>query len=269
METDGHSKTIVWQKKLEDYFCQTGEKAHCLSWLHKRAEEMYSARTIWIDLPVIILGTLNGAVSVGSQSLFGNSEYASVGVGAVALVTAILSTVGSYFSWSRRAEGHRISALNYAKLYRFLTIELSLPQDERMSPADLLKYVKTEYDRLSEISPLLPPNVIADFKSRFNRPEYDNISKPEDANGLHAIQPFSPVTPTLQVTAVASPETNLRPRKDVVRHSSSAPQLPALDPLTRDLGPLSPKSSALRDSSGVQGGTANAKVNDTAHSLFP
>jgi len=60
-----------------------------------------------------------------------------------------------------------------------------------MTPNDLLKYVKTEYDRLSEISPLVPPNIIEDFKIRFSDAKYDEISRPEDTNGLHAIHIFS------------------------------------------------------------------------------
>lgn len=183
--------SISWNKRLEEYFAHTGEKAHCLSWIHRKAEEMFSSRSVWIDLPVIILGTVNGAVSVGSNSLFGDAQFASVAVGGVALLTAILSTIGSYFAWQRRAEGHRISALNYAKLYRFLSIEMSLPRAERMSPNDLLKYVKTEYDRLSEISPLVPPSIITLFRNRFSDAKYDDISKPEDANGLHAIEVYS------------------------------------------------------------------------------
>jgi hypothetical protein len=181
---------ISWNRRLEEYFSTTGEKAHCLSWIHRKAEGLYSTRSVWIDLPVIILGTLNGAVSMGSDSLFGSSQYSSVGVGIVALLTAILSTIGSYFAWNRRAEGHRISSLNYAKLYRFLSIEMALPRNERMSPNDLLKYVKTEYDRLSEISPLVPPLIIDLFRERFSDAKYDSISKPEDTNGLHAIEIF-------------------------------------------------------------------------------
>jgi hypothetical protein len=188
--------TIHWNHRLEEYFCHTGEKAHCYSWLHKKAEELYSNRTVVIDLPVIILSTLNGAVSVGSDSLFGGSQFASIGVGIVALLTAILSTIGSYFAWARRAEGHRISALNYAKLYRFLSIEMSLPREERMSPNDLLKYVKTEYDRLSEISPLVPPSIIDLFRARFSDAKYADISRPEDTNGLHPIVVYTRETAT-------------------------------------------------------------------------
>lgn len=215
------TQLISWNHRLEEYFAHTGEKAHCYSWLHKKAEEQYSARTVFIDLPVIILGTLNGAVSVGSDTLFGGSQWSSIGVGIVALLTAILSTVGSYFAWARRAEGHRISALNYAKLYRFLSIEMSLPREERMSPNDLLKYVKTEYDRLSEISPLVPPRIIDLFRERFSVAKYDDISKPEDTNGLHAIEIYTIETATPRVKSPV-PNVQVKPKLII----SDAPSVP-------------------------------------------
>lgn len=208
--TEPITATISWNKRLEEYFAHTGEKAHCLSWIHRKAEELYSGRSVWIDLPVIILGTLNGAVSVGSDSLFGSTQYASIGVGVVALLTAILSTIGSYFAWARRAEGHRISALNYAKLYRFLSIEMSLPRHERMSPNDLLKYVKTEYDRLSEISPLVPPPIINLFREKFSDAKYDEISKPEDTNGLHAITIYDPAEDMRRVPSTLEGQSNIQ-----------------------------------------------------------
>jgi hypothetical protein len=208
--TEVAKSTITWNLRLEQYFAHTGEKAHCLSWIHRKAEELYSGRSVWIDLPVIILGTLNGAVSVGSESLFGSAQYASIGVGLIALITAILSTIGSYFAWARRAEGHRISALNYAKLYRFLSIEMSLPRHERMTPNDLLKYVKTEYDRLSEISPLVPPVIINLFRQKFSNAKYDEISKPEDTNGLHAISIYDPTDDMRRVPSTLERQNDIQ-----------------------------------------------------------
>jgi hypothetical protein len=61
-----------------------------------------------------------------------------------------------------------------------------------MQPNDFLKYVKDQYDRLSEISPLLPTEVISEFQSKFNKPEYKTISKPEEANGLEHIEVYNP-----------------------------------------------------------------------------
>jgi len=57
-----------------------------------------------------------------------------------------------------------------------------------MGPNDFLKYVKDQYDRLQEISPLLPPEVIADFQKKFENET--EISKPEEANGLEKITVF-------------------------------------------------------------------------------
>jgi hypothetical protein len=93
--------------------------------------------------------------------------------------------MGSYFGWAKRAEGHRISAIHYSKLYRFITVELSLPREERMDPHDFLKYVKDQYDRLQEISPIIPTNIIRDFQRKFKNET--EISKPEEANGLEKI----------------------------------------------------------------------------------
>jgi hypothetical protein len=100
----------------------------------------------------------------------------------------LLNTIGTYFSWSRRAEAHKISSIQFAKLYRFLAIEMSLPRNERMNPSDLLKYTKEQYDRLSEISPLIPPEIIEEFRNKFKH--IKDITMPEETNGLHAIYIF-------------------------------------------------------------------------------
>jgi hypothetical protein len=182
------SPAVGWTPILENYFASTGEKAHCLSWLHKRSEAMFSHRTTFLDLPTIIIGAVNGFLSVGSKQIFPGDEFASVYIGVVALFVSLLNTINSYFSWSRRAEGHRISALQYSKLYRFLSIEMSLPRNQRMFPAELLKYTKEAYDRLSEISPLVPRTIIEDFQNKFANDK--DISKPEETNGLEHIVVF-------------------------------------------------------------------------------
>ncbi len=179
------SAKIHWTVKLEEYFASTGEKAHCLSWVHKQAETMYSNRRTWIDLPVIIGSGVIAFLNAGSQSLFDDPRVSSVALGVGSLAVGILNTMGSYFGWAKRAEGHRISAIHYSKLYRFITVELSLPREERMDPHDFLKYVKDQYDRLQEISPIIPTMIIADFQKKFAKET--EISKPEEANGLEKI----------------------------------------------------------------------------------
>jgi hypothetical protein len=190
---------VTWHTTLEEYFAATGERAQCLAWCHKRAEEMYAHRRTFIDLPVIVLSGVTGFCSVGSQNIFGpeNGQLSSIVLGASSLLVSILNTVGSYFAWAKRAEGHRISSIQYSRLYRMLMVEMNLPRQERRTPAALLKDVKDQYDRLQEISPLLPPEIVNVFRKRFDH--QTDISKPEETNGLENISIYpmdAKITPT-------------------------------------------------------------------------
>jgi hypothetical protein len=109
-------------------------------------------------------------------------------------------------------------------LYRFLNIEMSLPREERMTPKELLRHTKDAYDRLQEIQPILPPEIITEFKREFNKPEYKDITKPEETNGLERIvvygdstsflsspNPIYKQTAELRIQTATSPSVDERP----------------------------------------------------------
>lgn len=210
--SDIMSSSIHWTEKLESYFVATGEKANCLAWIHKKAEALYSSRRTFIDLPVIVGSGVIAFLNAGSQSLFTDQRIASTALGVGSLVVGILNTMGTYFGWAKRAEGHRISAIDYAKLYRFIAIELSLPREERMNPKDLLKKVKDDYDRLAEISPLVPVTIIHKFKRQFKKET--TIAKPEEANGLHKIDIYKPTDKEKEFYSVPTPRAPIKSEKD-------------------------------------------------------
>lgn len=180
---------VSWTVQLEEHFASTGEKAHCLAWCHKKSEEKYSRLRTWIDLPVIALSSICGFLQVGADTMFSDAKASSIGLGCLSLFTALLASTQTYFKWSARAEAHRISAIQWSRLYRLLNIEMTLPKEERKAPHDLLKDTKETYDRLQEISPLLPSDVIELFKKTFEKEK--DISKPEEANGLEKITIYS------------------------------------------------------------------------------
>jgi len=180
---------ITWNDRLEEYFASSGEKAHCLGMMHKQAEALYSRRRNFIDLPVIIGSAAIGFLNAGSSTMFDDPKISSVALGVGSLLVGVLQTVNTYFNWSKRAEGHRISAIQYSKLYRFLSLEMSLPRNERIPPTDLLKQTRDTYDRLQEISPILPPEILDQFKKKYSQDK--SISKPEEANGLEKIEVYN------------------------------------------------------------------------------
>ena len=197
--SDAISSEVHWSPDLEAYFKQVGERSQCLGIIHSHAERMFGGRKTKLELPVIVLSAVTGFLSVGSAQIFQGWAFTPVVLGVSSLFVSVLNTTGSYFGWAKRQEGHRIACIQYAKEYRFLQIELSLPRDERMTAHDLLKKVKDDYDRLAEVSPPLPEESIAFFKANYKE---GGVAKPEEANGLTAIHVF--VEPNVAIGTPAS-----------------------------------------------------------------
>ena len=183
------AENISWTPLLEEYFKRSAEKAQCYAWLYNHAESIYSKRRTYIDLPVNIISGLVGFFSVGSDMMFnGETRLSSISLGIASLLVTIMNSTKSYFSWSQKAEGCKISSIHYGKLYRFIVVELGLPRGERMRANDFLKMVRDTYDRLAETSYALPPESIDAFKKRFSVEKYADVSKPEVANGLERVK---------------------------------------------------------------------------------
>jgi hypothetical protein len=182
--------TVDWNHQLEKVISENGERCLSYEWLHNRAYKKFNRLSVYINLPVIILSTLAGALSVGSNSLFGDFPQAQYIIGAISILVGILNTLLTYFAWESRAEAHRISMIQYAKTYQFVKIELALPRDQRTKPEDFLKMIRDANERLKEISPIIPDDIINQYKLTFKT--YTSVSKPEICNGLDNIEIYSP-----------------------------------------------------------------------------
>ena len=78
-----------------------------------------------------------------------------------------------------------MSSIQYLKLSKFIGVEMSLPQKERMRAKDILKVVRDQSERLMEISPAIPDSLKREFQHKFHDTK---CAVPEIANGLHKIQ---------------------------------------------------------------------------------
>lgn len=177
--------SITWNDSLETLVAEEAEKCGGLSWLHGECERYFSIHTNWIALPVIILSTVNGFLSGSSQTIFTNPQISSIGLGVVSLFTGVLSTIGSYFAWAKRTEAHRISAIQYQKISKFLTIELSLPKSERVAAKDILKITREQIERLMEISPAIPGCIISRYKDMIK--DSVDVAQPEVIQGFKKV----------------------------------------------------------------------------------
>ncbi len=201
MELD--DRTIHWSNQLEDLIAQEGEKCRGLAWIHQHAEQSLSKQNNTIQIPVIVLSTLCGTASVGSSSLFGGEAgISNIVIGFVSIAVGVLNTLGNYFAYARKAEAHRIAYLHYSKLFSWVSVELSLPRQERMLPAEMLKQLRDTMERLAETTPSAPESILTQFNKTFK--SYTDVARPAETNGLHKITIYRD-NPLRSITATPLP----------------------------------------------------------------
>jgi hypothetical protein len=181
---------LAYNSHLEELISSEAEKALVLRWLHNHAEHRYSRFNTWITLPVITISTLAGTASIGSQSLFGpDATAAPILIGMMSLVVSILNVVASFFGWAKRAEGHRISSINYGKMHRWISIELALPRDQRIPAKHFLKEIRQQIDRMNETSPQVPTEAIGEFRLKLKDLKSD-VSLPEICDEITCVKVY-------------------------------------------------------------------------------
>lgn len=192
-----------WTKELEDLIAEWADKALVYRWLHETTSEQYKKSDSYLIIPVIILSTLTGTANFGMGSFFGDNvqgqRYAQLGVGGVSILAGIMTTLSNYYSFSKRAETHRTSAISWGKFNRLMSIELRVHPGERMDSKSFLKMFRIELDRLVEQSPPIPDNVIEKFKILF---EDSNIRLPDILGVMEHTKVFTDSQSRLKKLAV-------------------------------------------------------------------
>jgi len=167
-----------WHPQQSKLLQSWAEIASSYRWMHNQAYMIYKKKNMWFMLPLIIMSTVTGTANF-AQSTFptGIRPYVPQIIGAINLISAIMTTIYQFLKISEFMESHRISSINYGKLARTLTVELNLPVKDRNSGgAECVKISRTEIDRLIEQSPAIPKNVLISYEHQFSG---RGLSEPE------------------------------------------------------------------------------------------
>lgn len=208
--SDSEHPDVHYSDSFENVLKKVGEQYLCLSKAHDSAQRWTAQWNTYLTIPTIVLSGLSGLGAVGSETLlpFPNS---TVLVGMVSFVCATLQTISSYFSFASRSANHKNAATQYAKLHQLISLELSLPRNERMGADKLLEIIKDESSRLLEMSPQFPKATLEEFKKQFHTTE---VSVPSLLNGLEPIQitvtQSQPLTQTPRPPAPSPPRPVVR-----------------------------------------------------------
>jgi hypothetical protein len=180
------SEVPCWSDEVELLLKEWAEKASCWRWLYGRSEKKYRYKYYCFSIPVIILSTLTGTANFGMDSYVpeNNKQVATAIVGGLNLFAGVLSTLQNFLKVAENMESSRSCCVAWSKLQRSIQIELSLDPSRRQNCHDFLKICRAEYDRLTELSPVVDDDIIDNFKSKFK--EYE-VAKPSICNGLDEV----------------------------------------------------------------------------------
>ena len=176
-----NTKSVEWSPENEMIMVEWCDQAQCYKWLNSRSHAKYAFQNAWFTIPAITLSTISGTASFAQASLpLDYQAYAPMVIGTINIFIGILTTVQQYLKIAELNEAHRVAAIAWDKFARNIRIELAKDPSERMDAGHFLKLSRQEFDRLMETSPAIPINIVAIFKSTFEKnPDYAELFKPD------------------------------------------------------------------------------------------
>ena len=157
------------------------DKSACFKWLHEKSYKKYKKSYLRFMVPVIVISTLTGAANFALERIPDASyqSYAQLLVGTFNIIAAIVSTISQFLKTAELKEAHNIAAKSWDKFNRLLKIELQRNPNERTDKREIFSFSVREYDRLVEISPDIPSDIINEFKELYK--DSLDLIKPEIA----------------------------------------------------------------------------------------
>jgi hypothetical protein len=180
-----------WTRDQEELLAKWADKALCYRWLHDLSERKFNDLNNRVQIPVIILSTLTGAINVGINSIFPPNlvVYGSFGLGAISISTGIITTIGNFLRYAQKMEGHRVASLQWAKFHRNISAELAIHPDQRVDSIEFFTIKRAELDRLVDSAPQIPSDIIEKFENKFRDVDID---KPEICDYLEPTYIYEP-----------------------------------------------------------------------------
>jgi len=180
-QADENMRLMKWNIDDDNILKEWVDKSACFKWLHEKSYKKYTKSYLRFMIPVIIISTLTGAANFALERIPDQlyQSYAQLIVGTFNIIAAIISTISQFLKTAELKEGHNIAAKSWDKFNRLLKIELQRSPDERTNKKEIFSFSVREYDRLVEISPDIPNDIIIEFKELYK--DSLDLIKPEIA----------------------------------------------------------------------------------------
>jgi hypothetical protein len=191
-------KEMIWHSSIEEILRDLGNEAQIKAKLHRKGYRYFHHRNLKYQLPVIVLSVISGSGNFVSAQFPDAQVYIILFIGLLSIITSIISSVSQFLKLSQLSESHRIAYLSWEKFYSNIKIQLRFKQEDRIEVKDYIRVIVSEYDRLNEISPVIPKQYLVSETKKIQKQQSDkNVKIPYFMNGINCVSIYgnnSPIT---------------------------------------------------------------------------
>ena len=172
IETQQNKRKLRWTDQVENVLISMADKAIVYKVLHEKAYKINKIKNYGFTIPCVCLSTLLASATFalsGDSKLIPqeNMVFAQYGLGGVNILIGILQTLQNFFKYAQMSEAHDSVSKQWYKLHRMINTELNLARNKRKDADEFMKYTQLEFDRLIDLSPDIPENIIKKFKESY------------------------------------------------------------------------------------------------------
>jgi len=173
---------MTWDSEQENLLKDWAEKSRYYAWMHYESHHYYSTLTNRLTLPLIVISTITSSANFTMVGYSHPSPVVMFGfpltMGLLSMLTAVLSASLKTFRTTEMATEHLTVYKHFNALFRNITLDLSLPKDQRKPPSELCNVYRYDFDRIINESPTIPDCIVLKFNTEFpyskNKPEIAN-----------------------------------------------------------------------------------------------
>ena len=179
---------MAWSPSLEQLLAKYCDESQVREALHRKAYYFYKKLLSWFQIPIIVGSALSGSLQFLSKSFPDIENHMVTGTASLSIMVSLLSAVMSYLKIGESMTKNEISLVEWQNFHNTLQHQLSLRRHDRLEPEEFMKWVKSQYDRLFEISPVCNQKFITQTKKKIRKSASEQFQIPNYLNGFeHAV----------------------------------------------------------------------------------
>ena len=176
---------MSYHPSIEQLLARYCDEAQGRESLHRAAYHHYKRKLTCMQLPIIVLSALSGSVQLFAKTYPDHESAIVTGTAFLSIGVSIISACLSYLKLGELKSRHEVSQVAWQNFYNSLVHQLNLSEEFREDPVDFIQEVRTTYNRLFEISPMLNKSFMVDVKKRVRKSASDRFIIPAYMNGFH------------------------------------------------------------------------------------